>query len=564
MWAVWRWPLFGAVVVVAFLLGFAGFRIYFDGQPGGRGATDYAYLSLQLFVLESGSVPETGAPWQLEVARLLAPATTGIAIAAALAAVFREELEELRLRRRRRHVVVCGLGERGAKLVRSFLTHGYRVVGVELEEGNPVVPELRRDGALVVIGDARNSKVLRRARVTRAEYIVAVTGADDTNAEVAIRASEHAPDQGSALTCLAHIQDPELCALLRSEELAAEHEAGYRLDFFNIYEQGARALLDDHPPFRSDTQEPHVAVIGLTPLGQAVIVEAARQWWSLPDAGGRRIHVAALDPEASSVIDVLRRRYRQLDRVADLQGVEIGFGHLDCSILTSRGQWEGVYVCVDDDSSAFDAAIQARQCLANTSTPVIVELTRSAGLAELLQRPTSFESLHAFDLLDRTLRPELLQGGTYEILARAIHSEYVEEQRGQGATVASNPSLVPWEHLPETLRESNRDQAHNIGTKLEWIKCGIAPLSDWDAVAMRFSEPDVEELAKLEHKRWTDQRQADGWKRGPKDIDAKVSPYLIPWEQLTDDIKEQDRMAVRNIPGLLARAGYQVVRKPTS
>lgn len=562
MWLVTRWPLFGLVIVVAFVLGYIGFRLYFDGHLAQQGATDLVYLSLQLFVLQSGSVPGP-LPWQLDVARFLAPATTGTAIAVALAGVFREELEEVRLRFRKRHVVVCGLGERGTRLVRSLLDAGYRVVAVELDPGNPGVPEVRRRGALVVVGDARTSEVLRRARVQRAEYVVALAGADDVNAEVAIRAGELASDRGPALTCLAHVQDPGLCALLRSEELAAGHTTNYRLDFFNIYEQGARALLHDHPAALVTTDEPHLAVIGLTPLGQAVIVEAARQWRDNPHARVHRIRLTVIDPDAERLADLLEARYPQLDQVADVQRVETGFGHLDCSTIRRGGPWQAAYVCIDDDSSALDVALQARQCLGDRSTPVVVDLSTSAGLAGLLQRPAGYEGLHAFDLFERTLRPELLLGGTYEILARAIHAEYVDEQRRQGATATTNPSVVPWDQLPDSLKESNRDQAAHIGVKLAVIGCGVAPLRDWDADRLTFTEAEIERLAELEHRRWVEQRLGDGWALGPKDIDARLSPYLIPWGQLSDEVKEWDRRAIRGIPGFLARAGYQVVREST-
>jgi len=562
VWLVARWPLFGAMVVVAFVLGFIGFRLYFEGQLAQQGATDSAYLSLQLFVLHSIHVPGP-VPWQLNVARFLAPATTGTAIAVAMAAIFREELEEVRLRLRKQHVVVCGLGERGMRLVGSLLDAGYRVVAVELESGNPAIPAIRRRGALVVVGDARTSEVLRRARVQHAEYVVALVGADDANAEVAIRAGELASDRAPALTCLAQVRDPGLCTLLCSEELAAGHTTNYRLDFFNIYEQGARALLHDHPAVRVTTDEPRLAVVGLSPLGQAVIVEAARQWRANPDARVHRIQLTVLDPDAERIVDLLEAHYPQLDHVADVQRVETGFDDLDCSTLRRGGPWQAAYVCIDDNSSALDVALQARQCLGDRSTPVVVDLSRSAGLAELLQRPASYEGLYAFDLFDRTLRPELLLGGTYEILAHAIHAEYVDEQRLQGAAAASNSSLVPWEQLPESLKESNRDQAAHIGVKLAVIGCGIAPLSDWDADRLTFTEDEVEELAELEHERWTEQRLRDGWTLGPKDIDAKVSPYLIPWTQLSDAVKEWDRRAVRGIPGFLVRTGHQVVRKST-
>jgi voltage-gated potassium channel Kch len=553
-----RWPLFGAVVVVAFLLGCIGFSSYFEGHLAPRETTDLVYLSLQLFVLESGSIPGP-MPWQLDVARLLAPATTATAIAVALAAVFGEGLEEVRLRLRKRHVVVCGLGERGTRLVRSLLDAGYRVVAVELDPGNRAVPEVRRRGALVVVGDARASAVLRRARVQHAEYVVALAGTDDANAGVAIRAGELASDQGPALTCLAHMRDPGLCLLLRSEELAGGYAANYRLDFFNIYEQGARALLHDHPAIHVTTDAPHLAVIGLSPLGQAVVVEVARQWRASTHARDQRIQITVLDPDAERLVDRLRARYPQLDHVADVQPIETGVGHLDRSTFASGGPWQAVYVCIDDGSTALDLALQARRCLGDGSTPVVVELSGSAGLAGLLQRPAGGVGLHAFDLFETTLRPELLLGGTYEILARAIHAEYVDEQRRQGVTTVSSASLVPWEQLPDSLKESNRDQAAHIGVKLAAIGCGIAPLSDWDADQLTFTEAEIERLAELEHRRWVEQRLRDGWTLGPKDITAKISPYLVPWAQLSDEVRELDRRTIRGIPGFLARAGYQVL-----
>lgn len=35
---------------------------------------------------------------------------------------------------------------------------------------------------------------------------------------------------------------------------------------------------------------------------------------------------------------------------------------------------------------------------------------------------------------------------------------------------------------------------------------------------------------------------------------------MVPWEKLSEEIRELDRNAVRGIPSVLARAGYQVVR----
>ena len=41
----------------------------------------------------------------------------------------------------------------------------------------------------------------------------------------------------------------------------------------------------------------------------------------------------------------------------------------------------------------------------------------------------------------------------------------------------------------------------------------------------------------------------------------KISPYLIPYDQLSEIVKEQDRDVIRSIPELLDRIGMAVYQK---
>src|SRR5207248_2665129 len=79
----------------------------------------------------------------------------------------------------------------------------------------------------------------------------------------------------------------------------------------------------------------------------------------------------------------------------------------------------------------------------------------------------------------RTCTPELLLGGTNEALARMIHEEYVRQQQKLGQTTETNPSMVPWDELPEGLKESNRRQADDIGRKLREVGYCHTPTLDW-------------------------------------------------------------------------------------
>jgi RyR domain len=152
-----------------------------------------------------------------------------------------------------------------------------------------------------------------------------------------------------------------------------------------------------------------------------------------------------------------------------------------------------------------------------------------------------------------------------ELLARSIHDDYVRRGYAKGQTSADDASLVPWEGLPETLRESNRSQAADIDRKLAAISCEVIPEVGGGTPVVAFTDEEVDLLGRLEHDRWMEERLASGWTLGPsKDVDEKHSPYLVAWDVLSEDIRDLDRDTVRQIPRFLAALGYTVVRRRRS
>ncbi len=124
----------------------------------------------------------------------------------------------------------------------------------------------------------------------------------------------------------------------------------------------------------------------------------------------------------------------------------------------------------------------------------------------------------------------------------------------------ANPQ-VPWEQLPERLKESNRVQAANIGNTLAAAGYSITQLRDWGAGEKDFTPQEVEIMARKEHERWCQERRDGGWTKGPvRDEQKKTNPDLVPWEDLEEKEKEKNRRFVRGLPKTLAKAGFQVGR----
>ena len=561
-----HWHAIALLALVALGLGIDGFRRHFDAVGEHRSPTDLLYLAFQLFTLKSGDVAPP-VHWELDVARFLAPAVALSAALIAAAAVFRGQLQSIRLRLRGADVVVCGLGNKGRLLAESFRARGDRVVAIEVDESNEHVADCRARAIPVLVGDAASPQLLRRARLDRAKILVAVCGDDETNAEIATQCLRLDRTESSPLAAFVHVVDPKLCVLLVDAGPADGDSGGVRLELFNVYERSAPTWLSEHPPFRSGGD--HLVVVGGDELGRALIFGAARDWLTANPEVDRRPRITLVDSAAERTVDLLAARYPRLPEVCDLIPVSCSIDSPEferCAFLldaSGRPDASAVYVCLDDVSglaAALTLGLRIRERGAQPP-PIVLAASGSRGLPSI----AGLEGLHRFDVLDRTCRAEILLSSTRnEQLAKAIHAEYVRKRAAEGETASTNRSMVGWAKLPEALRESNRRQADHIRVKLTAIGCGLAPRTDWRAPLLALTPDEVELLARAEHDRWRAERLLDGWTyaAGPKNLARKTSPFLVPWGEIPEDQRDYDRNTVRNLPAFLAEAGLGAYRLP--
>jgi len=90
----------------------------------------------------------------------------------------------------RDHVIVCGLGKLGYRVVLQLLEFGEEVVGVESVADRPFVGILRGMNVPVVVSDARQRDVLVQAGVRYAAALIACTQDDLANLDIALDARE--------------------------------------------------------------------------------------------------------------------------------------------------------------------------------------------------------------------------------------------------------------------------------------------------------------------------------------------------------------------------------------
>lgn len=175
---------------------------------------------------------------------------------------------------------------------------------------------------------------------------------------------------------------------------------------------------------------------------------------------------------------------------------------------------------------------------------------RSASVAGL---PSDGETLRAFVQRGST---SCFDEPTRDSLARAAHEKYRADQKGRFTKL--DPAMAEWDDLVESLRESNRCQVDDIERKLRAIGLALRRVEGRPVKAWSFRPEQIEILAEMEHGRWNAERARDGWRPGPRDVEAKTTPYLVPWSELPEEVKRWDRQAVEKVPEQVAKVGYEI------
>jgi Trk K+ transport system NAD-binding subunit len=106
------------------------------------------------------------------------------------------------------HVIVCGLGNIGYRMVEQLHDLGVPLVAAEREETNRYLPAVRRLGVPVLVADIRLPETLQILQVQRARSVVVVTSSDIVNLETALNTQSLRPEVRVVL----RLFDPDLAA----------------------------------------------------------------------------------------------------------------------------------------------------------------------------------------------------------------------------------------------------------------------------------------------------------------------------------------------------------------
>jgi len=359
--------------------------------------------------------------------------------------------------------------------------------------------------------------------------------------------------------CAVHLIDAELATLLRRTELAALD--GPHIEYFNLHERAASAVLDDHPVAAGGSM-PHLVVMGLGQFGSNVVITAAQHHAAVADGP---LRITLVDRHAQARFHALRMQHPALIAAVDATCVDLDFGAPtgaavdEFETCLQRHPPSLVIVAFDDESLAWSSGLFVRNRISDQRATIVIRTESDGGLAALVDVADG-ESKQAarivvFPLVASTCSLDLIDGGVREQLARSLHEGHIA-RAGSGTGLHRS-----WTDLSDAERESSRSAADGLIGQLRTIGCEPAPLRRWGETDRVLTGAEIEQIAAVEHGRWKAERESDGWRWGAqRDDTAKLNPLLVEWADLDPVARRQNLVAIAELPASLARAGFEIQR----
>ena len=524
-----------------------------------------------------------GEGWVLTIAETLGALVTFSAVLALLWVVLKEQVEKLRISLLRRHTIVLGFGT-NAKL---FLKSKQRPAGKAVVVIDPTASETIRDsvhaeGCLhFATTDATTlSKRLRACRIGRAERLIIATATDAENMALCAYLAES--DLTSLDDIVVDIRDVALHRQLSGND-GFMQSLGAGLRLFN-YAKAASVDLMSRTNFAKLAQMHNQQGVCLIIFGATVeAAETVTQYLrSAPSFLPVRPKIVWVVQERGTLEKLLSLSFAPLAELigddaqdgalawcADVVVVEASEARAPydtdvmAKVLAACDALPTALIVAEDEASLGKTNIQIAAALRDgnrrlkaLAIPIFIFSQKKGAedrflvcRANTANRPNSQKKLAVTDDLASVIEPfgrsdEVCSWGTVdsarERRAQKLHAQYVADRLKEGDPDAPRAvSLQPWETLSDTYKNANRRAADQMSV--------LRDAKD-DLLHRRgaIGPEEIELLAALEHDAWRIDRALDGWKHGTsRDNLRKYHPDLVPYEDLTDQIKEYDRSKVR-------------------
>ncbi len=504
------------------------------------------------------------------------------------------------------HFVICGLGDMGGALAHDLLSNKKlqeekysKLLIIEPNESHPNIEEMRLQGAIVIIGDATNKEVLKKARTKNAKTVVCFTGKDIINLEIAVCIAQ---EKYITPSLYLHLDNRENYELLRNKIFA-----GMNIKSFCLYDSAAQTLFTKYPlgtnvnTFLPDKLV-KVALVGFDKVGESLL-------YRLLNLG----HFYNQEPIEITVFDydikVKEQEFLKSHPINQEMCEKYWKIHFEDEYTfyqQSELQYTQIIFCSTDSQKSFQDAMRMMKSHAseiskdNIESYLYTDVHHS--ISSLIDdNEIEFKSLHTFGDFEKLCTYDVIVNESLDEMAKKSNYRYNElhNYNDEGKDIQTQ-----WRELESFLKDSNRMQVEHLPIKLQivnkflekqvkqgeyenikkeamkrWFQFGGEMIwdnmKDTKELAEYIPLEVLDTLAKVEHNRWNAFHILNGWKKREiptyatekikKDTATKEHPCLVKWDDLDNvsknhkhDYKSDDVETVMRIGDMLEEVDIKV------
>ena len=556
------WVILIGLFFVSLVLGLIGFEHYYTYHGLEHELVKSFYNTFQLYVFEGGDL-NGYIPWELHIARFTAPLVPLFALIMTILQIFREQLGRLKISMMRNHVVIIGFGTKGKNIMEDLLRKKRKILVIDSDHDNPELGSLQHSKCGLLLGNAIDKNVLKKANIPHAEIVYLLIGNDNTQIKICLEIYQLIKDSNRSnedpLNCIMHLRKQELMNTLKSHNLVQNIEDAFVLRIFNVYESSARDLFEENPPDGIGIPANSNTVVQMLIFGFGLAGEALALQTSLTGhyANGKKPKVLIVDRLAEEKVHDFLERYPAFKDYCDIEYITseadspqlinhvLPFIKIP-DILTT------IVLCFENNTQNLLLGLQLDNVNFKEHVNIFISTSDDAAFT------TFSQNVKPYGLSSKVCSHDSICGEILDKKAIAFHNNYLEKRKKE-EDFGKKDADVPWEELSQEYKDSNRKAADHIGVKMRAIACEIVEADDPIPEA-KITEEELLMLAKLEHKRWNAERKLAGWTYSKiKNDKARETPDLTEWENLAKETREYDVDAVKCIPEVLAKVGLKAV-----
>lgn len=609
--------LFPVLILFSLALGTIGFYQYAILHGTTPDVLSSLYLSLQLFVLNSGGVDDP-LPLILEITRFLAPAVTASGIFFVIWEPFYQNYLLFKIRFWKNHIVVCGLSKKAELLILNFLEQEkekFQVILIEPNAEHSGISHLKKKGVIILQGNATDEEMLLKANILSAKYLLALTNDEKTNILIAQKATDiynQFPEQAmkyDILQVIVHIDDFYTMNIFKEfhekpipgDDLKRKGVIKIDYHVFSIYQLAATFMIDTFSPDKyvslaNDEDPPaHLLILGDNLAAQYLILEAAEMYHF---ANLQKTRITVVADDKSQIEGKIKSLYPFLDKTVDiryeytrdffgdpcpvpLDDISLCFVALDedgKSVYYSRKLRQQLFIQGNTIKEKSINSFNRYKSFRLSPPPIKILLPRTTALVNIfddLSAELNGLNIELFNMDDVICNKKTIVDNRREedFIAKHIHYEWAKHQAAKNK-IPVGSMQAEWDKLKDAQKDSNRLPARHLHIKLRFVKAELSDIESGEELNFDDIEEQLwDKIARMEHNRWNAEKSINGFVLIDKVNDRNLGVFLkdnlkchwdlLPFDNLDHETQEYDKYTFKMAPIIAQLNHKKILRKRT-